>query len=115
MKTEEIAKACHEMNRLYCSFLGDHSQPTWDQAADWIRESAIEGVKNILDRDVTTPAASHEVWMVHKLRQGWRYGPEKDVDEKTHPGLLPHSQLPVSQRMKDAIFFAVTRGLETED
>ena len=45
MKTEDIARICHEANAAYCLSLGDTSQTDWDNAPDWQKKSAINGVK----------------------------------------------------------------------
>jgi len=38
------ARIAHEANRVWCAENGDNSQPSWDNAPDWQRESAINGV-----------------------------------------------------------------------
>lgn len=35
----------------------------------------------------------HDEWMKEKMRQGWRYGPTKDPEKKTHPDLVPYDAL----------------------
>ncbi|MFD0468599.1 RyR domain-containing protein [Nonomuraea thailandensis] len=53
----------------------------------------------------------HEAWCEHKRAEGWTYGPDKDPDAKTHPCLVPYDQLPVEQRVKDAVFHAIVGAL----
>lgn len=69
MNQEQVAKVCHEVNRAYCQALGDHSQPTWEDAPQWQKDSAMLGVKLHTDKDVG-PEASHESWMAQKLADG---------------------------------------------
>jgi len=109
MKAEDIARICHETNRAYCFGLGDHSQPTWDLAADWQRDSTIKGVVMALEHPETTPEQSHEAWMKEKLAAGWKYGPQKAPDRLEHPCLVPYSELSPEHRMKDTLFLAVVR------
>jgi hypothetical protein len=45
MKNEQIARVCHEVNRAYCESLGDMSQPSWEDAPQWQKDSAMLGVK----------------------------------------------------------------------
>lgn len=45
MNTEQIARIAHETNRAYCESIGDNSQPPWQDAPDWQKLSAINGVK----------------------------------------------------------------------
>lgn len=103
---EDAARAAHGANRAYCITLGDDSQPIWDRAPQWQRDSAILGVKFVWYNGVN-PAAQHECWVKEKRRDGWVYGPEKDVIAKTHPCLVPYAELPAEQRVKDVIFGAV--------
>lgn len=108
---EDIARVCHEANRAYCIALGDDSQLPWDDAPGWQKESAIKGVRFILDNDNATPADSHNSWMLEKARDGWVYGEVKDPEKKTHPCFVPYEQLPVEQRAKDHIFGAIVRRM----
>lgn len=112
MTAEEIARICHEANRAYCRALGDYSQESWNLAPIWQRESAIEGVRAALADRARTPEASHRGWMDHKLAEGWRYGPIKDAQAKTHPCLISYDALPEEQRRKDELFLAIVRALE---
>src|SRR5437879_1359495 len=43
-QVEQVAKICHEANRAYCETIGDNSQPTWEKAPQWQKDSAINGV-----------------------------------------------------------------------
>lgn len=117
MQVEEMARVCHEVNRGLCEALGDTSQTKWEDAPDWQRESAINGVNNFLGGQ-TDPSESHRSWMREKWSEGWTYGPEKDVDKKTHPCLLTFDMLPREQQLKDHLFTTVVRvlsGLDSEN
>lgn len=108
---EQTARVCHEANRAYCQTIGDDSQPSWDDAPEWQRDSAIKGVKfHIANLSVGTkplPSSSHESWLEEKRAEGWRYGPVKDAEKKTHPCFMPYAALPLEQRLKDYIFAAI--------
>jgi hypothetical protein len=108
-----IARTCHEVNRAYCSSLGDNSQPAWADAPAWQRESAIAGVEAALADATRTPAQSHEGWSAQKVADGWVYGPVKDPAAKTHPCLVPYADLPESQKTKDALFLSVVNALRS--
>lgn len=102
-----IAKKCHEMNRAYCGALGDDSQLPWDEAPEWQRQSAVNGVLFHIDHQEAGPDASHNRWMDEKLADGWEYGPIKDPELKQHPCIVPFSSLPKEQQAKDSLFKAV--------
>ena len=45
--------------------------------------------------------------MTQKSKDGWTYGTVKDAEAKTHPCLLPYSELPQEQKIKDQLFISV--------
>lgn len=104
MKTIAIAMMCHEINAAYCQSMGDDSQPTWDDAPDWQRNSAIAGVEMHLANPDATPEQSHESWYKQKEAEGWKYGEVKDAEKKEHPCFLPYEELPDEQKAKDYLF-----------
>lgn len=111
MTNEQIAHVCHEVNRAYCQALGDNSQKAWEDAPEWQRSSAINGVEFHRDHPEAGPEASHETWLKEKLENGWKYGEVKDPDQKTHPCITSFHNLPVSQQAKDYIFRAIVHAL----
>jgi hypothetical protein len=110
MNEREIARIAHEVNREYCRALGDESQLPWMEAPDWQKKSALLGVRLHIDNNVG-PEASHESWMLEKVRDGWVYGDVKDATARTHPCMRPFSELPREQQAKDFIFRAVVHAL----
>lgn len=100
---EAAARAAHEANRAYCIALGDTSQPAWNDAPEWQRTSALNGVRGVLV-DGNGPRDSHVSWLDEKERTGWKYGPVKDPEKKEHPCFVPYDQLPPEQRAKDDVF-----------
>lgn len=110
---EDVAEIAHEANRALCNLLphvGD-KQPSWADAPDWQRKSAIQGVLFHLDHPDANPAASHENWMREKLADGWTRGDVKDAEAKTHPCIVPFDRLPHSDQAKDHLFRAIVHAL----
>ncbi|NKI73553.1 hypothetical protein Dpoa2040_000755 [Dickeya sp. CFBP 2040] len=108
---ERAARAAHEINRAYCAALGDDSQPAWEDAPQWQKDSAIEGVVFHLNGD-HPPEASHNKWLAFKKQEGWKYGPVKDAEKKEHPCIVPYEQLPKEQQVKDYLFRAVVHAFK---
>lgn len=108
---EQAAVTAHEVNRAYCQSIGDNSQPAWEDAPDWQKDSARAGVLGIAEGNITTPEQAHESWCKQKLDDGWKYGATKDPEKKEHHCLVPYDQLPPEQRTKDALYFAVVTSL----
>lgn len=115
MQLQDIARVCHEVNRVFCEGLGDTSQTSWDHAPDWQKESAVNGVRyaveGIRSGQPRTPEDMHASWYMQKLAEGWVYGPVKDAERKEHPCMVSYGNLPVEQRAKDILFSAVVKGL----
>lgn len=111
MLSEEIAKVAHEVNRAYCESLGDKSQLKWEDAPEWQRKSAINGVEFHLENPNSKPSDSHENWLAEKRADGWKYGPVKDPEKKEHPCFIPYDGLPKEQQVKDHLFIAVVRAM----
>lgn len=112
MNNETIFNACahaaHEANRAYCTALGDTSQPPWENAPTWQRDSALEGVRGVLIEG-NGPKESHASWLAAKRRDGWVYGPTKNPDTKEHPCMVEYDELPEHQKIKDTIFVNTVR------
>lgn len=113
LSIEEIAKVCHEANRGYCKALGDDSQLPWDEAPQWAKTSAINGVRFHLDNPNAGPSGSHENWLKEKEKEGWKYGEIKDPEKKEHPCFVPYDQLPKEQQAKDYIFTSIVKTLSS--
>lgn len=107
---DNAARLAHEVNRVYCQHLGDHNQPTWEDAPEWQKESVRNGILHRLDNPYSTPEDSHKNWLKHKEADGWIWGPVKDVEAKQHPCMLPYSELPADQRAKDYLFVAAAKA-----
>lgn len=107
----DIAQVCHEANRALQLINGeDVVSPVWEEAPDWQKESAIDGVKKALSG--LTPVELHENWSNVRRADGWVYGPVKDEVAKTHHCLVPYEQLPASQQLKDHLFSSIVHTLK---
>lgn len=101
------ARAAHEINRAFCKSIGDSSQPSWEDAPDWQKKSAITGVEFHIENPDATPESSHASWLKEKVDNGWVYGPVKDAEKKTHHCIVPYNELSQENRSKDYLFKAV--------
>lgn len=110
----QIAEICHETNRAYCETMGDYSQDAWDDAQEWQKESAKNGVKfhwaTMEEGKEPTPHDSHNSWLAEKRAAGWTHGEKKDTVAKTHPCFVPYDELPAAQRLKDYLFVNVVKA-----
>ena len=111
MTVENVAKIAHELNASYCRSIGDDSQLSWEDAPEWQKESAVNGVKFHLEHPDASPSASHESWLKQKTEEGWKYGAVKNPETKEHPCFVPYEQLPTEQKSKDYLFKQVIDSL----
>lgn len=111
-KIKAIAQVCHSINKAFCESIGDFSQKHWNDVPEEIKQSAIDGVHHVVKNiETITPESSHQNWSDFKYKEGWVYGPTKDMEKKTHPCLVPYSHLPKEQRSKDYIFIQTVKSL----
>jgi len=112
MTIEQIAQVAHEINAAFCNSIMDNSQPSWEDAPEWQKSSAINGVKFHLENPYASPSASHESWLKQKEEEGWKYGPVKNPETKEHPCFVPYNELPTAQKSKDYLFKQVIHSLK---
>lgn len=99
-KIEFVARARHFGWVCYQMGAGQpyNIHPTEDQLT-----SLKQGVEFALGRPGMSPEENHNNWMRMKESQGWIYGEVKDPVKKTHPDLVPFSQLPKVEADKDTM------------
>jgi len=107
LAVKHVAIECHEANKRYCESIGDTSQPAWEDAPDWQKESIINGVKFHVANPGADASASHENWLKEKEADGWKYGPEKNPEKKEHPCFVPYAELSDAHKNKDTFLMTV--------
>lgn len=55
----------------------------------------------------SSPEELHDDWVLAYEAMGWRYGPERDREAKTHPDMVPFDELEQREQDKDAVFVAL--------
>jgi hypothetical protein len=84
----------------------------YSQAEDIIQPQTPEQLK--LDQVIDAWCKQeHQAWMESQLEQGWRYGPQINLREKTHPWMQPWESLP--QRAQKRNLASVERLMEILD
>lgn len=105
------ASTAHEANRVLCRANGDYSQKNWREAPQWQKASCINGVRNVMKNPNITSEQSHINWMKEKEADGWVYGEKKNARDKTHPCMVPYSELPKEQKIKDEMFITIVKSI----
>jgi RyR domain len=111
LTTEQVASIAHEANRRVRHLLKEDPVPAWDHTSQDIQQSVVNGVRYRLQHPDATDAENHDNWVKFKTEQGWKLGAREDRSAKIHPNLVPYDELPEEQKIKDALFASVVRGL----
>jgi len=114
MKINSIAALCYEANKVYSETLGEENGQ-WQYASEHVRASIISAINYFVAERVSIPEDIHNFWLVHKKTDGWKYGKEKDMCDKTHPNILPYKELPPEQQFKDKLFLAIVKVCAEND
>lgn len=106
-----IAEVVHEAIRAWQRANGQKPAPSWSRAPQWMRRDTTTAVTRRLSNPGAPASAQHDDWMEMKSRDGWRFGKAKSGVRKTHPLMVPYSDLPEVERRKDALVAAVIDSL----
>ena len=110
----KIAKICHQsLNKISQTF-GHLSLPHWDLLPSYRKEILINRVKDAA-RLRCRPETFHENWLNSKIDEGWKYGPDYDLERKTDPFIVEYQALPVEQRIMDQVFMAIVTSFVEHD
>ena len=107
----DIAKVCHAANKIICELNDDFSRKDWNDSEKWQTDSSILGVEYIINNPNPSDSILHDSWSNERIAAGWKYGPIKDANLKTHPCLVPFESLPKFQQAKDALFAGICKSL----
>ena len=106
-----VARVLHEANRAWCEAHGDQSQPSFEDADDWMVRATLAGIRHRLANPEGDSRQQHDAWLREKAASGWRYGEVKDTAAKTHPMMVDYDALPEMEKRKDALFMGIVDAL----
>jgi len=104
-----IAEIAEDAIDSYRQFLGEASKPWADRPPEY-KENCARGVRIIFENPHITAEMAHDLWVASRCMEGWTYGPEQDLDLKTHPLMVRWDLVPVEQRRKDELFIQIVRA-----
>lgn len=61
----------------------------------------VELPQELIDVSERIAQNVHDVWAAGRIADGWHYGPKRDDLQKTHPCLIPYSELPEDEKEYD--------------
>ena len=63
--------------------------------------NSVELPDDILNLVEALAENAHDVWAKARMDDGWVFGIQRNDNEKTHPCLIPYSELPESEKEYD--------------
>jgi hypothetical protein len=82
----------------------------WSERDEAFRSQFIAYVEKLCAADeFPTPEEAHDSWWRAYEAMGWKYGPVRDTEAKTHPDMVPFSELEQREQDKDAVFLALVK------
>lgn len=58
-----------------------------------IESAGIELDQNLRELSERLAESNHDHWARQRIEQGWKWGPERNDEQKTHPDLVPYQSL----------------------
>jgi hypothetical protein len=116
----QLAKVLHDATSLIPR--GDGSTPLpWVSLSVTQQELAVAAVEKVMSTPFHTineergSEMLHDLWATGMAYDGWRYGENYDIVEKTHPDLVPYNTLPDYVQDKDRIWWHLTEIMKAHD
>jgi len=66
-----------------------------------INTSSVQMSSELMALAETLARNVHENWASDRIKQGWKYGAERNDDKKEHPCLIPYEDLPEEEKEYD--------------
>jgi len=80
----------------------------WSEREEAFRMQFLDVIRQQTSRQrLKSPKKLHDNWVQAYLAMGWTYGATYDREKRTHPDLVPYSQLGQLERDKDVVFIAL--------
>lgn len=105
---EAAAEFVYEGARLQAAVDAPVVPEPWAEREADFRAQFIEVIERQTGSERSSdPEALHDDWVRAYEAMGWRYGPERDREAKTHPDMVPFGELEKREQDKDAVFVAL--------
>ena len=110
LKLERIAEVAHEAHKIYCHQVGRMGEKGWNEAPEYQRRNAVQGVRQVQANPLIEPAEIHAQWVERKKQQGWKPG-DMNAAAKTSNCLVPFEELEPGYQAKPILFLAIVKAL----
>jgi len=106
---ERRAKFVYDAARLAAQAASAPIIPVpWDEREEPFKTQFLKIIERQTgEQRSRSPEELHGSWMQAYFEMGWSYGSEYSREKKTHPDLVPYSDLGQLERDKDSVFVAL--------
>lgn len=107
--TESRAWFVYEAARLQAEAMNAPVVPEpWEDREEPFKQQFYDVIEMMCGPDrKSSPEELHDDWVKAYEEMGWKYGPERDPEAKTHPDMVPFDELGFREQIKDAVFIAL--------
>jgi hypothetical protein len=107
--TERRAIFVYEAARLQAQAMDAPIVPErWEQREAAFRDQFLDVIDMMCGPDrKSSPEELHDDWVRAYEAMGWKHGPVRDPEAKTHPDMVPFDELGFREQIKDAVFVAL--------
>lgn len=109
LNIDKIAKIAHKAHNSLCIELG-HSITKWNELAYQHVEIIKESAEKILSGEYTSAEDSHKNFVKMKKANGWKFGFEYSLVEKTNPRVIDFEALSPNEILKEQLFFNTVKA-----
>jgi RyR domain len=104
--TERRAIFVYEAARLQAQAMDAPIVPEpWEQRDAAFRDQFLDVIDMMCGPDrKSSPEELHDDWVRAYEAMGWKHGPKRDPEAKTHPDMVPFDELGFREQIKDAVF-----------
>ncbi|KAF0683259.1 Aste57867_24691 [Aphanomyces stellatus] len=72
-----------------------------DYVPNPVDTSAVELSASLLSLGEHMAENCHDIWAIERIQQGWKWGPRRDDNLKTHPNLIPFKEMSKEEQSYD--------------
>ena len=107
---EQIAKTAHAVHLAYCNEMNLKTQPKWDELSLEHQSTILDSVEKILSGEIKSKQDSHNNFLEFKKSNGWVFGKEYSLENKTNPRLVDYKNLSIDNKVKETLFFECVKS-----
>lgn len=104
-----LAESVHEATKVFSEQVLSEGKKEWSLLNEAQQRKIMEAVQRTIQQRIEDPVKAHEMWLEDMVKDGWRYGPEHNEEQKTHPCMLKYDALPAGQQTKDHLYLSILK------